>query len=101
MVGIPCLIYVRGNEIGFDRNNWSHWTIAYILMAGIKAIWVGSDFNFFYWIKDGNEYMDWRDNRQGYIFWKAEKTNAEIDAEYNKRIDELHKKHGLGKYAQQ
>jgi len=40
-------------------------TIAHIVICAValKAMLIGSDFNFYYWWKYGRKYLNWYDNR--------------------------------------
>lgn len=50
-------------------------TIIYILIA-IKALTIGSNFNFILWIKYKKEYVDWYNSIQKMKFVPKEKQNV-------------------------
>ena len=46
-------------------------------MAILKALFVGSEFNLFYWFKDGRQYTDWYWNRPSYPTYLKGERNGE------------------------
>jgi hypothetical protein len=37
-----------------------------ISLIALKALWLGSDFSFYYWLRDGKKYTSWYSNRETY-----------------------------------
>lgn len=37
-----------------------------IALVAIKAMWIGSDFSIYHWLRDGKKYSQWYRNRPKY-----------------------------------
>ena len=64
------IVLFKTNKNDVERRNKMYsieiiWGIIATLIA-IKAIVIGSDFNFYYWIKEGKKYTTWYNNRPTY-----------------------------------
>jgi len=47
----------------------------FVTLIALKAVTIGSDFNFFLWFRDGKKYSAWYKNRETYS--SAKKNNDE------------------------